>query len=156
MRENPYESFKFRVELDGRYVAGFSAVGALKRMTEVVTRREGGSPHAHLAPATTRFEAVTLERGVTHDAEFERWANSTYSTDAGLSTSLADFRKDLRIELVDASGRTVRGYGVHRCWVSSIDALPELGSIGSKGTALAIRSMKLEHEGWELDPVEPG
>ena len=43
-RFDPYKNFKFRVKWDGRYVAGVSKVGALKRTTEVVKHREGGDP----------------------------------------------------------------------------------------------------------------
>ncbi len=75
-RFDPYKNFKFRVKWDGRYVAGVSKVSALKRTTEVVEHREGGDPSTgRKSPGRNKFEAITLERGVTHDLEFERWAN---------------------------------------------------------------------------------
>src|SRR5438045_1420581 len=90
-RFDTYKNFKFRVKWDGRYVAGVSKVGALKRTTEVVEHREGGDPSSsRKSPGRTKFEAVTLERGVTHDLEFEQWANNVWNFGggAGLEVSL--------------------------------------------------------------------
>ena len=95
-RFDPYKNFKFRLKWDGRYVAGVSKVSSLKRTTEVVKHREGGDPSSsRKSPGRSEFEAVTLERGVTHDLEFERWANKVWDFGAGLGVeaSLADFRK---------------------------------------------------------------
>src|SRR5262245_15451016 len=84
-RVDPYKKFKFRVKWDGRYVAGVSKVSALKRVTEVIHHREGGDPSsARLSPGLTKFEPVTLERGVTHDPEFEAWANQVWTLGGGL------------------------------------------------------------------------
>jgi hypothetical protein len=71
-RFDPYKNFKFRVKWDGRYVAGVSKCSALKRTTEVVKHREGGDPSSsRKSPGRTEYEAITLERGVTHDTEFQ-------------------------------------------------------------------------------------
>src|SRR3977135_1060287 len=105
-RFDPYKNFKFRVRWDGRYVAGVSKVGALKRTTEVVKHREGGDPSSsRKSPGRTEFEAIMLERGVTHDIEFEQWANKVWSLNHALGTevSLADFRKDLIIWISNAA-----------------------------------------------------
>ena len=94
-RFDPYKNFKFRVRWDGRYVAGISKVGALKRTTEVVEHRVGGDPStSRKSPGRTKYEPIMLERGVTHDPEFENWANKVWSFGAGLGaeSSLADFR----------------------------------------------------------------
>src|ERR671928_1838941 len=93
-RFDPYKNFKFRVKWDGRYVAGVSKVGALKRTTEVVKHREGGDPSSsRKSPGRTEYEAIMLERGATHDTEFEKWANKVwnYTGGQGGETSLKDF-----------------------------------------------------------------
>lgn len=159
-RFDPYKNFKFRVKWDGRYVAGVSKVGALKRTTEVVEHREGGDPStSRRSPGRTKYEAITLDRGVTHDLEFERWANKVWNFGAGLGaeSSLKDFRKDIIIELYNEAGQLVLAYKVYRCWVSEYQALPDLDS---NANAVAIQHLKLEHEGWERDtsvtePAEP-
>ena len=159
-RLDPYKNFKFRVMWDGKYVAGVSKVGGLTRTTQVVTHREGGSPSlAHRSPGQTEYNAITLERGVTHDTEFEKWASKvwTYGNAPGQEVSLKDFRKDIIIELYNETGQKVLAYKVYRCWVSEYTAMPELDA---SANAVAIQSIKLENEGWERDtevsePEEP-
>jgi phage tail-like protein len=159
-RLDPYKNFKFRVKWDGRYVAGVSKVGSLKRTTDVVEHRTGGDPSTVLrSPGQTKYEAITLERGVTHDPEFEKWANKVWNFGAGLGAevSLADFRKDIIIEMYNEAGQLALSYRVYRCWVSEYQALPELDA---SGNAVAIQTITLQNEGWERDtavtePVEP-
>lgn len=159
-RFDPYKNFKFRVKWDGRYVAGISKVGALKRSTELVEHREGGDPSmTRKSPGRTKFEAITLERGVTHDVDFEQWANKVWNFGSGLGaeTSLKDFRKDLIIDVYNEAGQLAIAYKVFRCWVSEYQALPELDA---NANAVAIQTIKLENEGWERDydatePSEP-
>ncbi|HSW19033.1 MAG TPA: phage tail protein [Ramlibacter sp.] len=159
-RFDPYKNFKFRVKWDGRYVAGISKVGALKRSTEPVEHREGGDPSStRKSPGRTKFEAITLERGVTHDVEFERWANKVWNFGSGLGAevSLSNFRKDIIIEVYNEAGQLAIAYKVFRCWVSEYQALPDLDA---NANAVAIQTLKLENEGWERDydvvePAEP-
>jgi len=159
-RFDPYKNFKFRVKWDGRYVAGVSKVSALKRSTEMVEHREGGDPStSRKSPGRTKYEAVTLERGVTHDLEFERWANKVWNFGAGLGqeVSLKDFRKDISIEVYNEAGQKVLAYNLFRCWVSEYQSLPDLDA---NANAIAIQTLKLETEGWERDlnvpePSEP-
>ena len=156
-RFDPYKNFKFRVKWDGRYVAGVSKVSALKRSTEVVEHREGGDPSSsRKSPGRTKFEPITLERGVTHDTEFEIWANRVWNFGSGLGAevSLASFRKDLIIEVYNETGQLVLAYKVFRAWVSEFQALPDLDA---NANAVAIQTLKLENEGWErdLDVTEP-
>ena len=156
-RFDPYKNFNFRVKWDGRYVAGVSKVSSLKRTTEVVKHRDGGDPSSsRKSPGRTEFEAVTLERGVTHDPEFERWANKVWNLGSGLGVevSLADFRKDIIVEVMNEAGQVVQAYRIFRCWVSEFQSLPDLDA---NANAVAIQHIKLENEGWERDyaVVEP-
>jgi phage tail-like protein len=159
-RFDPYKNFKFRVKWDGRYVAGVSKVSALRRTTELVEHRQGGDPStSRKSPGRSSFEAVTLERGVTHDLEFEQWANKVWNFGGGpgAESSLRDFRKDVIIDMFNEAGQKVISYKVYRCWVSEYQALPELDA---NANAVAIQTLKLENEGWERDldvtePVEP-
>lgn len=160
-RFDPYKSFKFRVkEVGGAYVAGISKVSALKRTTEVVEHREGGDPSTpRRSPGQTKFDPVTLERGVTHDRHFELWANKVWNFGAGLGAevSLKDFRKDLIIEVYNEAGQLALAYKLVRCWVSAFEGLPALDASTS---SIAIQMLTLENEGWERDydipePSEP-
>jgi len=159
-RFDPCKNFKFRIKWDGRYVAGVSKVGALKRSTEIVEHREGGDPSSsRKSPGRTKYEAITLERGVTHDRDFEQWANKVWNFGSGLGaeSSLKDFRKDVIIEVYNEAGQLAIAYRVYRCWASEYQALPELDA---NANAIAIQTLKLENEGWERDyevsePSEP-
>ena len=160
-RVDPYKSFKFRVKWDGRYVAGVSKISALRRNTQVVEHREGGDPSSdHRSPGETSYAPIVLERGRTHDEDFERWANKVWNFGAGLGmeVSLKDFRKDIYIELYDEAGQLVMAFKVHRCWPSEYVALSDLNANGE--ASVAIESLTLQNEGWERDnsvtePQEP-
>jgi phage tail-like protein len=160
LRFDPYKNFKFRVKWDGRYVAGISKVSALRRTTDMVEHRQGGDPSTtRKSPGRSHFEAITLERGVTHDTDFEQWANKVWNFGGGpgRESSLSDFRKDVIIDMFNEAGQKVISYRVFRCWVSEYQALPELDA---NANAVAIQTIKLENEGWERDlsvtePVEP-
>ncbi len=152
-RFDPYKNFKFRVKFGSSpaYVAGVSKISALKRTTEVVKHREGGDPSStRKSPGRSEYEAITLERGVTHDAEFERWANKVWNYASGLGSevSLKDFRRDIRIEVYNEAGQLVLAYNVFRCWVSEFQAQADLDA---NANAVLIQSIKLENEGWERD-----
>jgi phage tail-like protein len=150
-RFDPYKNFKFRVKWDGQYVAGVSKVSSLKRTTEVVKHREGGDPSSsRKAPGRTEYEAVTLERGVTYDPEFEQWASKVWNFGAGLGAevSLVDFRKDITLEVYNEAGQLALAYNLFRCWVSEFTALPDLDA---NANAVAIQTLKLENEGWVRD-----
>ena len=150
-RFDPYKNFKFQIKWDGKYVAGLSKMSALKRTTEVVKHRTGGDPSSsRKSPGRTEYEAITLERGVTHDEEFENWAQKVWNYGAGLGSevSLKNFRKDIIIELFNEAGQKVIAYKVYRCWVSEYQALPELDA---NSGAIAIQQIKIENEGWERD-----
>jgi len=159
-RVDPYKNFKFRIKWDGKYVAGLSKMSPLRRTTEVVRLRTGGDPStSHKSPGRTEYDAITLERGVTHDAEFEDWANRVWKLGAGLGSevALANFRKDILIELMNEAGQKVIAYKVYRCWVSEYQALAELDA---NQTKIAIQLIRIENEGWERDisvtePKEP-
>ncbi len=157
-RFDPYKNFKFRVKWDGKVVAGVSRVSALRRVTEVIEHREGGDPStSRKSPGRTQFDAITLERGVTHDPAFEEWANLVWRLGAGVEVALAAFRKDVTLELFNEAGQVVLAYKIHRAWVSEYQPLPALDADSG---AAAFQSITLQHEGWERDtsvqePQEP-
>jgi phage tail-like protein len=159
-RRDPYQNFNFKVKWDGKYVAGVSKVTGLKRTTEVVKHRSGGDPSTSFKePGRTEYDAITLERGVTHDTAFEEWAGKVWHLGAalGAEVSLKDFRKDIIIEFLNEAGQVAISYKVFRCWVSEYQAQPDLDA---NANAVAIQHIKLENEGWERDiavtePTQP-
>ncbi len=142
---DPYRGYTFRVKWDGRLVAGITRVSALKRTTEVVEYREGANTGAtRKLPGVTGFEPITLERGITNDADFEAWARLV----AGTAEPLLAFRKEVRIEVYDAHGHLALAYNVHRCWPSEYVSL---GGLEAGSDCALIQSLTLQNEGWERD-----
>jgi phage tail-like protein len=141
---NPYKNFQFRVKWDGRYVAGISKLSGLKRTIEVLEFRDAADPGTtQKVPGRTKYEPITLERGITHDTEFEQWANSVAS-----GAAPAKFRKDIIIDLFNEAGKKVLSYKVFRCWVSEYQVMSDFDA---NTNAVAIERLKLENEGWERD-----
>jgi phage tail-like protein len=153
LRFDPYKNFKFRVKFGNSsvYVAGVSKISALKRTTAMVEHREGGDPStSYKSPGLTKYEAITLERGVTHDTDFEVWASKTWNFHGGpgAESSLADFRKDITIDVFNEAGQKVISYQIFRCWVSEYQSL---GDFDANANAVLIQHIKLENEGWQRD-----
>src|SRR3954470_2586131 len=152
-RDDPYKNFKFRVLWDNKPVLGVSKVGSLKRTTEVVKHRSGGeNSHDHKSPGRSSFEAITLERGLTHDPEFEKWANLVHQFAGDPLMDLAGYKKELTLEVMNEKNQVAKRYFLHACWVSEFSAMPDLDA---NANAVAIEQMKIELEGWERDLATP-
>lgn len=150
-RFDPYKSFRFLVYFGTSTspVAAVSKIGALKRSSDVVEYKGGGDPVIRKGLGRTKYEPITLERGLTQDLDFATWANFAQKLDKGSpSTSLKNLRKEIRIDLLNEAGQPVWRFMVHRCWVSEYQALPDLDA---GANAIAIEHIKLENEGWEQD-----
>jgi len=155
-RHDPYRTFKFQVLLDdGQPVAGLKKMSALKKTTEAVDWRNGGDPtHVRKLPGGTKYEAITLEQGLTHDPVFEQWANLVNNIDGDKAMSLKNFRKTITLNVMDLQGQVAISYKVNRAWVSEYQALPDFDA-GTTNT-VGIQTIKLEHEGWErVESAEP-
>jgi phage tail-like protein len=150
-RYSPYSSYRFLVYFGTSTspVAAVSKVGSIKRSSDVIEYKEGGNAIILKGLGRTKYEAITLERGLTMDLDFTNWANMAQVLDKGSpSTSLANLRQEVRIDLLNEEGQRVWSYLVHRCWVSEYQALPDLDA---GANAIAIEHIKLENEGWERD-----
>ena len=152
-RFDPYKNFKFRLKWDGRFIAGVSKISPLKKATEAVAFRSGGDNSVqYLSPSTWKFDPITIERGVTHDPEFEAWANTVNNMTGDAGMSLLHFRRQITIQLLNEAGQVAKSYNVFRCWVSEYTALPELDS---NAHVVAIEKIVLQNEGWERDTAVP-
>jgi len=148
-RYDPYRNFKFKIKIDNVYVAGLSKCGALKKTTEMVEWREGGDPSTtHKLPGKTKYDAIMLTAGVSHDPTFEDWANKVNNFQGDAAMSLKNFRKDIIIDVFNEAGQKVLSYKVFNCWVAEYQAIPELDA---SANAVMIQTIKLENEGWERD-----
>ncbi len=154
-RLDPYKNFKFRVSWDNTAVAGLSKMTALKRTTEVIEWREAGDNSVvRKLPGRSKFEPITLEAGLTHDTQFLDWANQVNNPQGDAAMSLKNYRKQVTIEVLNMQGTPVMAFTLNRAWVSEFQALPDLDA---NANAVAIQSIKIEHEGFSVNdtPQEP-
>jgi phage tail-like protein len=150
-RYDPYKAYRFLVFFGKSTspVAAVSKVGAIKRSSDVIEYKEGGNQIILKGLGRTKYDPITLERGLTQDLDFVAWADAAQVLDKGSpSTSLKNLRKEVRIDLLNEEGQPVWRYSVHRCWVSEYQALPDLDA---GANAIALEHIKLENEGWERD-----
>ena len=153
-RYDPYKNYKFRVKLKGddgnyRVVLGVSKVGSLKRTTEVVKHRGGGENSTdHKSPGRTTYDGITMERGITHDRDFEKWANMVHPYSGDASMDLVNYKKDMMLEVMNEKGHVAFRYFLYDCWISEYTSMPDLDA---NANAVAIENIKIELEGWERD-----
>jgi phage tail-like protein len=136
---------------DGNYrvVLGVSKVGSLKRTTEVVKHRNGGENSTdHKSPGRTTYDGITMERGITHDRDFEKWANMVHPYSGDASMDLVNYKKDMMLEVMNEKGHVAFRYFLYDCWISEYTSMPDLDA---NANAVAIENIKIELEGWERD-----
>jgi len=149
-RHDPYRTFKFQILIDGQPVAGLKKMSALKRKTEPVKWRAAGDPSTErILPGGTSFEPITLEQGLSHDTNFESWANLVNNVTGDAAMSLKNFRKDIIINVLNLQGQVAISYKVFRAWVSEYQALPDFDA--ATMNAVGIQTVVLQHEGWQRD-----
>ena len=148
----PIRTFKFRLYFEGKSepVALVNKMSALKRITEVVEWRQGGESNTvRKLAGRTKYEPITLEQGLAIDTDFEDWADRVNKwTSVDLSEKDNDFRKEMRLEVLDLDGEVKLKYKMHKCWVSEYTAIPDLDA---NANTVAIKTLKIENEGWETD-----
>lgn len=147
---DPLKNFKFTVSFEtGGPIAGVSKVSGLKRTTEVMSHRDGGMISTVVnSPGQSKFEAITLERGITLDETFEEWANTAFSPLGDGGVELGGFRRNLIITMNNLQGDAVRAWNVYGCWVSEYNATPELDA---NGNSFAFESIVLQNHGFMRD-----
>jgi phage tail-like protein len=148
-RIDPYKNFRFRVTWDGRTVAALSKMSAVKKMTEAIEWRaaaDGGI--VRKLPGRTKFEPITFEAGLTHDRQFLDWANQVNNPAGEAANSLLQYRKTVRVEVLNMQGNPAMAFNLIRAWASEFQALPELDA---NANAVAIQSLKIEYENFILD-----
>jgi phage tail-like protein len=152
-RTDPYKQYKFRVKWDGKAVPGILSVDGLHREFQVVET----APGFKRSPGAALYVPIRIERGRTHDGEFEKWAEQVLNYVEKRGEEPRKYRKDITIELLNEAGQVVMAFNVFKCWPSKYSAIKALDS---NNTEVAIESLVLEHEGWERDysvaePVQP-
>jgi phage tail-like protein len=148
-RIDPYKNFRFRVSWDNRTVAALSKMSAVKKTTEPVEwRAAADSGIVRKLPGRTKFEPVAFETGLTHDKQFMEWANQVNNPVGDAGNSPLNYRKTVRVEVLNMQLTPVMAFKLLRAWASEFQALPEMDG---NANAVAIQTLKIEYENFVLD-----
>ncbi len=94
---DPLMSFRFKVEICGIMTAHASEVTGLQIETETETYEEGGVNYfVHHFPKRTKYQNITLKRGITDRDELWRWYQEVVSGEFK--------RENVAIILMDITG----------------------------------------------------
>jgi phage tail-like protein len=139
-RVDPFQNFRFRVEIDGIQIAGFSEVTIPDSTTADIEYREGNySPTSRHLSGLTSSGAVSLKRGITDSLELYKWKKQVETTGAGSA------RKSLSIILIDETGEDKCRWDILYGWPSKYES----GALDAKGNDVLIEMFELKYEGIE-------
>jgi phage tail-like protein len=148
-RLDPYKNFKLRVTWDGSSVPGVDRASPLGWQADVTEYRDGADPDTvHHLPGRIHYEAIALEREVTRDTAFEQWADQVRRLSPGAGQTGASYRKNIRVEVLDAAGRVVLAYDAYQCWPSGYRVL---AGLDAAGRGRVTEELTLSCEGWQRD-----
>ena len=142
----PLKSFRFLVEVDGDAVGAFTQFSGIRMEVQTIQARSGSDLRGvqETVPVLTRFEPVTLTRGVFGDNEFLNWVfAAAASTNAGPTG--ARLRRTINVIALDDAGN--RGV----IW-SLKDAMPiryELSPMDSSQSVVLSESVTFVIQGVE-------
>ena len=101
----------------------------LRESFDVIDYRDGDdSTSPHKLPGRTKYDGITLERGVTQDSTFANWAAAVAgSTSSGSEVPGRSFRGSL--ELTDEAGQPIIRYSIRGSSLSEHQLMPPGGVI---------------------------
>lgn len=141
-RINPYNGFHIQLSWDGRVVAAFKKMSALKMTTEVTDyRATADGETARKLPGPSEFDSVSFEVGLTHDRQFLAWANQVNNPSGSPANSPSQYHKTIQVLVLNMRDRPVMAFSLIRAWVSEFQATPEMDA-----NSVAIQSLKIEFE----------
>lgn len=149
-----YRGFKFTVEMSGgtNYLSrtAFQKVSGLKTTVEVVEYREGNNPdRAEKLIGMMSFDAVTFERGLSNDDDFNSWmkAVSASTLDSGADVPAGgldlEVRRDLIITLYNKAGEAAKKYVLKGAWPSEYS----IGDFDASSNDVVISTLTVQHHG---------
>jgi phage tail-like protein len=137
-RKDPLRNFRFRVEIDGIAVAGFSEVVIGPTTTEPIDYREGTDPpHVRKLPGLTKFANITLKRGLTDSLDLYHWYKQVI---AGQTS-----RRQVAIVIADETGADHARFVVSEAWPAKY----EPSELNAAGNEVIIETLELVNEGIE-------
>ena len=109
----PYRNFKYRVEIDGIDVAGFSEATIPDTATNPLEYREGTDPnYPRKLSGLVSFSNLTLKRGVTDSMVLYDWRRLVEEK----GSDVPDARKAISLILVTEEDEDKARWNLEACW----------------------------------------
>ena len=110
-RQDPLTNFRYRLEINGLTIAGFSEVSIAETTVDVVEYREGTDPpHVRKLSGLTKYGNITLKRGMTTSLELYEWHRQVVNGQVG------NARKNIAIVVADETGTDKARFVVIDAW----------------------------------------
>ncbi len=137
VRIDPFQGFRFRVEIEGLIVGGFSEASGFQAETQMEEVREGGvNFFVHRLPKETRYQNLVLKKGLADSPLLGDWHNDVINGRV--------VRKKVNVILLDSTG-------VPAWCLSFRDAYPVKwisSEFKADSTSVAIETLELAHNGF--------
>jgi phage tail-like protein len=139
--QDPFVSFRFKIEIDSLISGSFSECSGLQVETEVEEFREGGvNTYTHKLPKLTKYGPITLKRGFIDSDNLWKWCRSVFPFKEGESRQ----RKNISIILNDSLGQEVKRWNI-------LEALPVKWSVSelkAESSVVLMETLELVHHGF--------
>lgn len=164
------DRFRFIIEIDGFKRMGFTSCETPSVSINTQSYAEGG---AHLTPRkiidSVEYKPITLQRGVTSDANFHSWAMQYMELVKGLrvkldgedmkieeseepgrenATRVSSYRREVRILHLDRAGRTIKTYILYNAF--PIEYKPASDFDASADDGLSMEKLVLTYESFAV------
>ena len=138
-RQDPLRNFRFRVEIDGIAVAGFSEALVGSATTDVIEYREGTDPMlVRKLPGLSKFSNIKLKCGLTSSLELANWCKA-------VRNGQAQTRRKVAIIVIGETGSDEARFIVSEAWPTKYEA----SDLNGKGNEVLIETLELANEGIE-------
>lgn len=141
-RYGPYRNTRFRLEIDGIDIAGFSECTMPDNTTEPIEYREGNDERATVRKlwSLNKYGTLTLKRGTTDDSmRLFEWRQDVERGD------MDGARRNISLVVRDEQGGDAATWSFVKAWPSKYDA-PDFNATGNE---VAIETLEIVHEGME-------
>lgn len=137
-RIDPYRNCRFRVEIDGIQIAGFSEATIPDSTTDPVEYREGTDiTTMKKLSGLTKYGNITLKKGLTDSMDLYNWRKQVEQLGAIGS------RKNISLILIDEEGNDKARWNIIEAWPTKYDP----SDFSAKGSEVVIESLEIVHEG---------
>lgn len=160
LSKDVYRGFKFAVTIISQNQSfnfarsSFQKVTGMKSSVEVVEYREGNMPdRMEKMAGMMSYDAVTLERGISNDDDFNAWMKTVCDVSSGAAATppnsgnpdvgAGSYRCDVKVDLYNKQGLVVKSYLLKDAWPSEY----VIGDFDATSNDVVISTLTLQHHG---------